>query len=372
MAQGFSLKDQLFNRAKIAGLGRDLAQAQSAFDAAAFEQRVMARLPDLELKARITWIADILDEMLPKDFDAAARIIENALPPPLDPTLRDDDFGDFIFAPYGEFAVKRGLENHCGRALDLIGTVTQRFSMEYAIRPFLNRWPDAVYDRLSAWARHPHYHVRRLVSEGTRPKLPWGIGIETEPERALALLDILHADQTRFVTRSVANHLNDISKTAPDLVLHRLAEWRKSGRQTAREMDWMTSHALRGLIKSGDARAMAMLGYDPDAPVTCALTIDTPKVAIGQAVCFTVTLQAASDTPVLVDWVLDFAPGAGRRGPKVFKLKQARIKAGAPLILTKSHRLKGDATTFRLTPGEHRISVQVNGRVMADATFALT
>ncbi len=371
MAAGFSLKDQLFHRAKIARLGEELAAAWPDFDAAAFEGRVMARLEALELKARIAWIAECLDETLPSDFDEAAKVIERALPPPLDPTRTDDDFGDFIYAPYGEFAVIRGLEDHRDRALDLLEAVTQRFSMEYAIRPFLNRWPDETFARLESWARHPNYHVRRLVSEGTRPKLPWGAGIRTDPMRPLPLLDILHADPTRYVTRSVANHLNDIAKIDAEAALERLVAWRSAGRQSAAELDWIAAHALRGLVKAGDARALAHLGYDPRAEIDCAVSITTPDVAMGDMLEFVVTLTAPRETPVLVDWALDFPEGGSRRSPKVFKLKQARVLPGRPLSLTKRHRMRGDATTFRLAPGPHSLAVQVNGRVRARAAFTL-
>lgn len=371
MASGYSLKDELFNPASVAGLADELAGAWNGFDAAHFKARVAERLDDLELKARIEWIAEVLDEMLPRDFTRAAEIIERALPDELDPGLSDDDFGRFIHAPYGSFAVKRGLEDHRDRALDLLHAITRRFSMEYAIRPFLNRWPDESFARLEHWARDDNYHVRRLVSEGTRPKLPWGMGITTAPERAVPLLDILHADPTRYVTRSVANHLNDLTKIRPELVFDRLTAWRGEGRQSARELRWITAHALRGLVKSGEPKALAMLGFDPGAEIDCGVEVLTPEVAIGDMLEFTVTLRAARETPVLVDWVLQFPPDAGRRGPKVFKLKQDVVRPGAPLRMDKRHRMRGDATTFRMVPGPHVVAVQVNGVRRAEAAFAL-
>lgn len=371
MAESYSLKDQLFSPARVAGLGRELAAAWDGFDPARFEARVGERLGALELKARIAWIAEVLDEMLPADFDRAAGIVEAALPAELDPALTDDDFGMFIHAPYGDFAVRRGLEDHRDRALDLLHAVTRRFSMEYAIRHFINRWPEETFARLEAWAEDPNYHVRRLVSEGTRPKLPWGIGIATPPERALPLLDRLHGDPTRYVTRSVANHLNDITKIAPDLALDRLERWRAAGRQDATELGWMAAHALRGLVKAGDPAALAMLGYDPGAALDCDVEMLTRQVAIGDVLEFRVTLSAGREVPVLVDWLLHFPDAAGRRGPKVFKLKQAVVTPGAPLVLDKRHRMRGDATTFRMTPGPHRVAVQVNGRIRGEAGFDL-
>ncbi|WP_375691328.1 hypothetical protein [Pseudooceanicola sp. LIPI14-2-Ac024] len=370
MAESFSLKDQLFNPVKVAGLGREIAGAWDGFDAGAFEARVCERFPELELKARIAWIAEVLDEMLPDDFDRAAGIIAAALPPPLDPALTDDDFGQFIHAPYGDFIVRRGLEDHRDAALDLIGEVTQRFSMEYAIRPFINRWPDETFARLDTWAGHGNYHVRRLVSEGSRPKLPWGIGLSTDPLRALPLLDRLHRDGTRYVTRSVANHLNDITKIAPGAALERLVAWRDAAPGDA-EVAWIAGHALRGQVKAGDRAAMAFLGFDPDAAVEVALEVLTPEVAIGESLRFAVTLTAGADVPVLVDWLVEFPEGTGRRGPKVFKLKQAVARAGTPLRLEKAQRMKGDATTFKLAPGMHGLAVQVNGTIRARGTFTL-
>lgn len=133
----------------------------------------MSRLPELELKQRIAWIADCLKTAFPGALPDVAPVILRALPPPLDPSLSDDDFGDFIFAPLGFWVGQVGAD-HPDLALDVLAELTQRFSMEWAIRPFLNGHPDLVLDRMQDWCGHSSYHVRRLVSEGTRPRLPWG------------------------------------------------------------------------------------------------------------------------------------------------------------------------------------------------------
>ncbi len=151
----------------------------------------MSRLPELELKARISWIATCLGVALPGALPEIAPVLRAALPVPLDPDRNDDDFGDFIFAPLGELVVEKGLEAHPELSLDLLGDITQRFSMEWAIRPYLNRWPDLVLARMQVWAGHPSTHVRRLVSEGTRPRLPWGMGVGLTLEAPLGLLDRL-------------------------------------------------------------------------------------------------------------------------------------------------------------------------------------
>ncbi|UWQ89960.1 hypothetical protein K3727_14275 [Rhodobacteraceae bacterium M382] len=370
MASGFSLKDQLFNVEKVRYLAGLFSAADAGFDGDAFEARVMSRLSDLELKERITWIAQVMGDVVPGDLPEVAPVLMAALPPPLDPDLTDDDFGDFIFAPLGEWVVQRGVAAHPDLSLDLIAALTQRFSMEWAIRPFLNRWPQEVLARMESWADHDSYHVRRLVSEGTRPRLPWGQAVSLALEEPLPLLDRLHCDPTRYVTRSVANHLNDITKKNPDLVIDRLTRWHAQGRQRPEELRWMTSHALRGLIKAGHPDAMAMLGYDPQAPVTARLEMTTPVARIGEAVTFACHLSGPEGTPVLVDYRMHFLRPSGTVSVKVFKWKQARLGAGG-LALTKRHRLKADATTFQLMPGAHRIEVMVNGTLHDGVDFDL-
>ena len=371
MAQGFSLKDQLFNAEKVRHLADLFGAASDDFDTGGFETQVMSRLPELELKARISWIADCLRAQLRGPLPEIEPVLRAALPPPLDPTLTDDDFGDFIYAPLGELVVAAGLQEHTDLSLDLLEDLTQRFSMEWAIRPFLNDSPDLVLERMQDWAGHPSYHVRRLVSEGTRPRLPWGQAVGLDLRDPLPLLDRIHADPARFVTRSVANHLNDITKKEPDLAMDRLQDWAREGRQAAPELRWMTAHALRGLVKSGHPRALLMLGYDPGAQVEVTLEIAPGNVVINDALRFSCRLNAAVRTPVLVDYVLHFQRPNGKSSSKVFKLKQGVVPAGQDLVMDKRHPLKGNATTFTLVPGAHRLEIQVNGRLRAAQSFDL-
>ena len=372
MSEGFSLKDQLFNADSLRDLAGEFAAGVPGFDADAFHDRVMPGLAERELLARLDWIADCLEMQLSPRFPEMAEQLEAAMPPALDPTRTDDDFGRFIHAVPGILAVRHGLEAHRERALDLLHAATKRFSMEFYIRPFLNRWPDETLARLDQWVGDENYHVRRLVSEGTRPSLPWARKIETDPMIPLRYLDRLYADKARFVTRSVANHLNDISKTEPNVVTGRLSSWRGEGRQEQKELAWITRHALRTLIKKGDPGALRLLGYRGDVDVSATLTLKQTPVRIGEALEFDVALQAAAPLPVLVDYVLHFHRPNGRPGRKVFKLKTGSIEAGKPLVMSKRHVLKGNATTFTLHPGPHRIEIQVNGRICAEAKFDLT
>ena len=369
--KNFSLKDQLFNADSLGDLAAEYAAGLPEFDGAAFREKALAGVPERTLVACIDWFADCLEPYLAPDFSTMADQLEAMMPPPLDPGLSDDDFGRFIHAVPGVLAVRHGMEDHRDRALDLLHAATKRFSMEFYIRPFLNRWPDETLERLQAWVRDENYHVRRLVSEGTRPKLPWAKAIDMGPDQTIGLLDGLHADPTRFVTRSVANHLNDIAKTQPDLVLGALRRWTDVGKQAGKELAWMNRHALRTLVKDGDPDAMIHLGYRADAPLDATLELAADTAKIGEALDFTVTLQSAEDLPVVVDYRLRFARPNGKTGEKVFKLKVADLKAGKPMTLRKSHKLKGNATTFTLHPGAHELTVQVNGVDRVNAKFEL-
>lgn len=371
MTSGFSLKDQLFNPQTVGQLAQEYARALPAFDADVFTAQVLSGFESRELMARLDWIADCLEEQLPPDFEPMADQLEAAMPEPLDPSRRDDDFGQFIHAVPGILAVRHGLEHHRARATSLLYKATKRFSMEFYIRPFLNRWPDETLEVMGQWAHDENYHVRRLVSEGTRPKLPWAKSVNLAPDQTLPLLDALHADPTRFVTRSVANHLNDLSKTEPEAVLDRLAGWQATARQDAKELAWMTRHGLRTLIKSGNAGALAALGYKADVPLRAELVIHTTALRVGDMIQFDVTLTCETQTPVLVDYRIIFARPDGRTGQKVFKLKQGVVGPRSPFHVSKSHKIKGDATTFTWHPGAHRLILQVNGVDRAKADFTV-
>ena len=371
MAEKFSLKDHLFNEQTVGQLAAEFAAGVAGFDADRFAAEALSGFPERELMARMDWMADCLEGQLASDFATMADQLQSALPDQLDLAKTDDDFGHFIHATPGILAVRHGLETDRVRAMALLYEATQRFSMEFYIRAFINRWPDETLAELAAWSGDGNYHVRRLVSEGTRPRLPWAMNVVLTPEQTFPLLDLLHADSTRYVTRSVANHLNDLSKIVPDEVLERLAQWFVDRKQDANELAWMRRHALRTLIKQGHEGAMAALGYRGDAPVTAQIVMAQASVKMGDALAFEVVLNSDQDVPVLVDYRVDFMRAGGKRAEKVFKLKATELRAGKALKVKKAHRFKADATTFTLYEGTHRIIAQVNGRDVAEVSFDL-
>jgi 3-methyladenine DNA glycosylase AlkC len=369
----FSLKDQLFNRERIEFLADRFSASQPDFDRARFVADAMKGLTALELKQRIVHLAACLERVLAVDFRQAAGQIVAALPPPLDPTKTDDDFGDFIFAPLGEFVVRNGLtKQHLKLSLKTLREITMRFSMEDAIRSFINNWPDGVFGTLEKWSTDSNYHVRRLVSEGTRPRLPWSGRLTTDFDRALPLLDQLHADPTRYVTRSVANHLNDIAKIDPPTVLRTLKQWQRQKLQRPAELEWMTRHALRTLVKQGNEPALRLLGFRRDPRIRVTNFYVTPeRITAGDAVVIQCELTAERAERLLIDYVVDFVKAGDKRSTKVHKLKSVELAAGESITLKKRHVFRANATTYSLYSGTHHITLQINGQPGPTDSFEL-
>lgn len=375
MKTAISLKDQLFNQVKVQQLALDIQKVYPAFKAKAFTSSIVRAFPDLALKARITCIAQHLRYHLPPDYSQALEVILAALPPPNDPSLSDDDFGDFIYAAYAEFVALYGCQSYdVERSLSALHAITQRFSAEYAIRVFINHFPDITFDYLQRWSIDPHYHVRRLVSEGTRPKLPWGKSISSPITQGLALLDTLFTDSTSFVLRSVANHLNDVSKINPDLVIKTLIRWQSSQRQSPHHLDFLIQHSLRSLIKKGNPQALSLIGVSPNLKLSL-LDIKIPKkVQLNTALEFSFSI-APLKTPTLIvaDYILHFPHASKKtRGKKVFKLKKCWLPAQQALMLSKRHLLKENMSTRLLIKGEYALELQINGRSYGSTPFAVT
>lgn len=356
----------------VAGLFSD---ANTGFDGKMFVDDVMQKLLKLELKERIIWIAEVLEHHLPKDFEKASRLIIKALPQELDTTKNDDDFGSFIFAPLGEYVVRNGLEKkYLADSFVVLHELTRRFSMEDAMRSFLNEYPQETLSIYKKWVKDNNYHVRRLVSESTRPMLPWSKRITLAPEIPLQFLDVLYADKTRYVTRSVANHLNDIAKKNPVLVIATLTRWKKEGKQDVKELEWMTKHALRTLVKRGDKEALALLGFSHKVHAKIkhfSLSSSSKKILRGDTLAFSFDIEAYKDEELMIDYSIDFVKKGGHTKPKVFKIKRLSIKKGEVVQVTKKHRLVADATTFTLNAGAHTLTLQINGQKFESINFGL-
>ena len=370
----FSLKDHLFNAAKVSFLAQAIADVYAPFDKSSFEQAVLEAFPRLELKERIAHIRQCLRKYLPPDYNMAVEVILKALPAPLDENLTDNDFGDFIYAPFNDFVAHYGCNpEHLTFSLAALKEITKRFSAEDAIRYFINAFPHQTMQTLLDWSKEGNYHVRRLCSEGTRPKLPWSQKIHITPELALPILHNLYTDKTRYVTRSVANHLNDIAKIKPDVVVQTLKNWQKSQQQDEKEMAFITKHALRTLVKVGHTEALALLGYGNSAHIRLDNVQFDKTVKIGSQLNFSFSLHAQAEKALIVDYIVHFQSKQGlMRNKKIFKLQNMdTVVANSMTQISKRHTFKADMTTRQLYAGTHKVEIQVNGSVLAAFEFEL-
>ncbi len=369
----YSLKDQLFNEVKVKQLAGEIKAVYPTFDSSNFIRVTLAGFPDQELMQRLIAISDNLHTFLPANYKEAVAIILKALPPVLDEEKEDADFGDFIHAPYSYFVAKYGCnKKDLKLSLKALREITMRFSAEGSLRDFLNNFPEETLVEVERWAKDKNYHVRRLASEGTRPSLPWAKKITTDPERVLPILEILYQDKTRYVTRSVANHLNDLSKLNPNLVVTLLKRWQKTKLQSPSELHFITKHALRTLIKKGNQGALNLLGFREAKLELKAFKLQDKQVTVGETLQFSMTLTSTSQAPqaVLIDYVIYFKKANGKLAPKVFKLSKITLAAFEARTLTKSHALKLMSTRTLYT-GEHELEIQVNGVVFAKEGFIL-
>ncbi len=370
--KSFSLKDQLFSETKVRQLAGEIKKVYPTFASKQFCQKVVSLFPQQELMERIVGIRDALYEYLPKDYREAVKIIIAALPPPLDPSKLDNDFGDFIYAPYSYYVAKYGCsKKYLKVSLKALEEITQRFSVEAALRNFLNEFPNETLAAVAIWSKANNYHVRRLASEGTRPNLPWAKKITYNTNATLPVLDTLHADSTRYVTRSVANHLNDISKLDADLVIKTLKRWYKEKKQTESELLFIARHALRTLIKDGYSGAQAFLGFaSPKVAVKTILSKKAVKVGESQSFTVFITSQSQELQTILVHYLIHFKKANGTNVPKVFLLSKKTLGPKKTISLAKSHTLK-PMTTRVLHSGEHILEIKINGVSFGRYSFDL-
>ncbi|NQY75314.1 MAG: DNA alkylation repair protein [Candidatus Margulisbacteria bacterium] len=371
MNKKIQLKDTLFNKEKVEKISGEIHKVYPSFNSNDFVQDVITKFPELELKARISWITNVLYRYLPNDYLEAISILLDALPDPNDPALSDNDFGDFIYAPYGEYVAQYGCtKKYLRHSLNALYKITKRFSAEDAIRYFLNAFPKETLNALLIWSTDSHYHVRRLASEGARPKLPWSQKIHISISEPLQLLDNLFSDNTRYVTRSVANHMNDISKIDPDLVINTLSKWKRSLKQTPKEINYIIHHALRTLVKQGNPKAMELMGFSPSPKVILSEFVIPKEVILNTTLNFSFLISSKDDLNVIIDYIIYFQNKLGKlSSKKVFKLSKRSLKRNVPVLITKSHKLIEKMTTRTLYPGNHELGIQVNGKRIVKKMF---
>ncbi len=374
MAEPFK---NLLNETTVRAAARHLRRAWPEFDTKAFERQALAGLHALEMKARAMHIASALESTLPADFERAAEVIEASLAPPLThasgiaSAAGEHGLVGWVLWPVGEFVVRRGMATP-QRALATLHALTQRFTAEWAIRPFINQHPPLCWATLAAWAHDPSPHVRRLVSEGSRPRLPWGMQLKTlikDPSPTLPLLRALQDDTSDYVRRSVANHLNDIAKDHPALV----AAWVEQHLPGASPQRLaLLKQASRTLVKAGDTRILTAWGLGRRLRGEATLVVSPERVSVGDNLSLSVSLRssAARAQKLVIDYAVHHVKASGETSAKVFKGWVLALAAHEERLLTKRHSMR-PITTRRYHAGRHAVDLRINGAVVASAVFDL-
>lgn len=353
---------------RIAGM---IARVHAAFPARAFLRDALDGYEALELMPRGKHIARALRAHLPQDVPAALDILLASLDPPRSETT-GGGLTPFLYLPHTMYVAAYALD-HFDEAMRAQHALTQCFTAEFSIRPFIEKYPERTLALFREWAHDPSPHVRRLVSEGTRPRLPWAPrlrALQINPRPGLELLELLKDDPELYVRRSVANHLNDIGKDHPQLLNATARRWLKDA---GPERAWIVRHALRSAIKRGDAGALSVSGYGAKAEVAVrAKSVAPQRARIGGSV--TIAFDLKNLLPrrqrVLTDLRVHYMKSSGKTSPKVFKLKAVELAAKATLHLEKKLSL-ADLTTRKHHPGTHCVEVLLNGSAVKIGEFEL-
>ncbi|PIF19563.1 MULTISPECIES: DNA alkylation repair protein [unclassified Acidovorax] len=354
-------------------------RAWRKFDTTAFLQQVEPGYESLELMARGQRIAQALQTHLPQDVSRALGVLVDSMDPPMgldavgEPDAGDRPYSAFLYLPHSIYIGTHGLP-HFEAAMAAQHALTQRFTAEFCIRPYLLHHQGATLARLRDWAQDGNAHVRRLVSEGTRPRLPWAPRLpafQNNPQLALPLLDALKDDPSSYVRRSVANHLGDIAKDHPDLAVGTARTW-LLGAPAPREA--LVRHGLRFLIKLGDAAALDALGVGHAVALDVqAARVLPARARIGDKVRIEVELHNPTLQPqrVLADLKVHYVKAHGGAAPKVFKLQTLDIPPGATVAVGKTLSLQ-QMTTRTHYPGAHQVELVLNGRPQPLGQFQLS
>ncbi len=374
MAEPFK---NLLNAAVVADIGRHLERAWAGFDRPRFEALALQGLGALEMKARAHHLCNALEPTLPADFSAAADVMQQALAA-ADDTLegpmgaRPDGLAGWAVWPLTEYVARHGHAD-TPRALAALHAMTQRFTAEWAVRPFLLRDPKTSFAALQGWVNDPSPQVRRWVSEGSRPRLPWGLVLKPlvdDPSPTLPLLEVLMNDDSAYVRRSVANHLNDIAKDHPQLV----EAWvRRHLPGASAEQLALLRHASRTLIKQGHGGVMGAFGVGDAFVGQVDVEVLPGHAVVGDTVALRVRVRSASKAPqrLVIDYAVHHVKANGGTSPKVFKGWGFELAVGETRELLKRHSLR-PITTRRYFAGVHRVEVMVNGRVEGVGRFELS
>lgn len=367
MEEGFLVRDA-FNERVVKKLASDLKKTWKGFDNSGFVKDVLSGFSNLGLTERMQRISACLVDYLPDDFPKAVKILLDSLGPLPKSEPGKTNWDAFILVPQTMFVAEKGL-NHFDISLDALKIMTPYFSSESAVRPFFVKYPDKMLKLFTSWTSDEDEHVRRLVSEGCRPRLPWAMRLHMfvdDPTPVLKLLELLKEDESLYVRRSVANNLNDIAKDHPDIAVRVLKKWKKIDNKGTQ---WLIKHAARTLLKQGHTEALALLGYHAPQLNFGNFVVDKKVLFYGDF-GFQFDFVSSSDQDLMIDYILYFMKANGKMAPKVFKLSKKKVFAGEQIVFKKKHSFRKISTRVYY-PGKHALEIMINGKKFGRREFIL-
>ncbi len=366
----FQLKN-IYNRDYIKLFSDELTEIYPDFDKNKFRRLVFAKGWDLlELKQRMRHITGCLHQLLPEDFKSSSKILCDYAKAHQKKTGKDSQSFELMFLP--DFIEIYGID-HYKISVKAIEIITKTTSAEFAVRPFIEKYPDKMLAQMMKWTGHKNYWVRRLASEGCRPRLPWGMALKAlknDPTPILPILEELINDAAETVRRSVANNLNDISKDHPKTVY----QISKKHLGQNKLKDRLIKHACRGLLKKGDTKILRLFGFgDPVTVEISELKMAPAKMKIGDSgyLSFKIVSKAKTEKKLRLEFAVYYVKSNGTLSKKVFQISEKPFKSGQAEHIKRKQRFT-DFTTRKHHPGVHKLAIIVNGIEKAKINFELT
>jgi 3-methyladenine DNA glycosylase AlkC len=351
------LKD-LYSPAFYKNLANALSTVLPSFNKQRFISQIFSdEFSNMELKARMRHTSVVLHAFLPSDFKQTVGILEKLIGQ-LKTSGTGEDGLAFIFLP--DYIEQYGIDD-LKTSVKAFEEITQFVSCEFAVRPFIIRYGGEMMRQMKSWSRHKNYKVRRLASEGSRPRLPWAMAIpdlKKDPMPIFPILENLKDDPSEWVRRSVANNINDIAKDHPDLIIELARKWKGGSKET----DAIIKHGSRGLLKKGHVEILNHYGLKSKNIRVSIFKIETPTVKLGEhlAFSFTVSNLDKKKQTVRLEYGLYYNKSNGQLTKKVFKISERDYEPGIKVKVRRNQSFR-KITTRIFYPGKHRLSVIVNG-----------
>ncbi|MEK4563489.1 DNA alkylation repair protein [Alkalihalobacillus sp. FSL R5-0424] len=352
------LRKAIYNEAFIQQLKIDLAKAEPRFKADEYQSIILqSDWEQLELMQRKRRITEAIHATLPASYQEALDILMQVAP----------NYSGLAGLVFSDYVQVYGL-NDWEVSIKALERFTQYSTAEFAVRPFFIKDSERMIQQSMTWAQSENEHVRRLASEGSRPRLPWGISIPTikeNPALILPILESLKQDPSLYVRRSVANSLNDVTKTHPALFKEIATNWVNEHSDT----DWIIKHASRSLLKKGDPDILHLFGYENSEKLHIQeFQCGAESLQIGEVIDFSFQLQAETETKLRIDYAIDYVKARGNRTRKVFKLSDTTIKKNETKNYSRTHSFQ-DLSTRTHYPGTHQLTIIVNGEDKLSVEF---